>query len=120
MGAGTGPPEQASETRHHSGAESSPGDPEQAPPFDLAAELASAFGDRDEAGGQLCDGGFGAVFQAHDGRLNRPFSIKVSRARSSEPDRLLREARSLAQMRHSGIVAVYDIAVTSGHCFVVS
>src|SRR5262249_46242354 len=99
---------------------SATGDSGPATPFDLAAELVAAFGDRYELGGQLGKGGFGAVFRAHDRRLNRHVAMKVSRARSTDPDQPLREARSLAQLRHAGIVAVYDVAVTPGHCFVVS
>ncbi|HJZ93778.1 MAG TPA: protein kinase, partial [Gemmataceae bacterium] len=55
-----------------------------------------------------------------DRRLNRRVAIKVSHAASSDPDQLLREARSLAQLRHAGIVAVYDVAVAAPFCFVVS
>jgi len=44
----------------------------------------------------------------------------MSRGITSDPDRLLREARALAQLRHAGIVAVYDVAVAGRCCFVVS
>src|SRR5262245_30639621 len=86
----------------------------------IPATLLAAFGDRYELGDQLGYGGFGAVFRALDRRLNRRVAIKVSQATSSVPDQLLREARSLAQLRHVGIVAVYDVAVAGSFCLVVS
>ncbi|WP_020471361.1 protein kinase domain-containing protein [Zavarzinella formosa] len=85
-----------------------------------SADLIAAFGDRYEVGTQLGEGGFGAVFRALDRRLNRSVAIKISRSASSDPDKLLREARSLAQLRHPGIVAVYDVSVSGQSCFVVS
>jgi predicted ATPase len=47
-------------------------------------------------------------------------AIKASRTASSDLDQVLREARSLAQLRHLGIVAVYDVAVSRPFCFIVS
>jgi predicted ATPase len=82
--------------------------------------LLAAFGDRYELGERLGQGGYGTVFSALDRRLGRRVAIKVTHAASSDPDQLLREARSLAQLRHAGIVAVYDVAVTGPFCFVVS
>jgi hypothetical protein len=95
--------------------------PEQAssPQLDVAAELRAAFGDRYELGECLGHGGFGAVFRAFDHRLGRPVAIKVARA-YAEPERLLREARSLAQFRHDGIVFVFDVDVSPARCLVVS
>jgi class 3 adenylate cyclase/predicted ATPase len=86
----------------------------------ISAGLLAAFGERYELGEQLGRGSFGAVFRALDRRLNRRVAIKVSHATSSDPDKLLREARSLAQLRHPGIVAVYDVAVAAPFCFIVS
>jgi class 3 adenylate cyclase/predicted ATPase len=86
----------------------------------ISASLLAAFGDRYELGERLGQGGFGAVFRALDRRLNRRVAIKVSLRTSSDPDKLLREARSLAQLRHTGIVTVYDVAVSGPFCFIVS
>jgi predicted ATPase/class 3 adenylate cyclase len=47
-------------------------------------------------------------------------AIKVSHTSSADPDKLLREARSLAQLRHLGIVAVYDVAISGSFRFIVS
>jgi serine/threonine protein kinase/predicted ATPase len=69
-------------------------------------------------------GGFGAVYLGHDTQLDRPVAIKVLRARpapagaGSEP--MLQEARRLAQLRHTGIVAVHDVGVHDGQVYLVS
>jgi hypothetical protein len=89
-------------------------------PGEPAADLAAAFGDRFGLETHLGRGGFGAVYAAVDRRLNRRVAIKATPAGSADPDRILREARALAQLRHPGIVAVYDAAVAGRHCFVVS
>jgi hypothetical protein len=86
----------------------------------MPASLLAAFGDRYELGDRLGQGGYGTVFCGLDRRLSRRVAIKVSHAASSDPDQLLREARSLAQLRHPGIVAVFDVAVAKPFCFVVS
>ncbi|MBY0512808.1 MAG: serine/threonine protein kinase, partial [Gemmataceae bacterium] len=87
---------------------------------DFSADLSTAFGDRFAVQRPLGAGGFGSVVEAFDRRLNRAVAIKATRTRSGDPDKLLREARALAQLRHPGIVAVYDVAVAGTHCFVVS
>ena len=86
----------------------------------VPTEVRTAFGDRYELGEKLGHGGFGAVFRARDTRLNRPVALKASWVHTSDSDRILREARSLAQLRHPGIVTVYDVAVTRACCLVVS
>jgi WD40 repeat protein/tRNA A-37 threonylcarbamoyl transferase component Bud32 len=58
-------------------------------------------------------GAFGTVYKARDPELNRVVAIKVPRAGHlagrAELDRFLREARSVAQLRHLGIVPVYEV-----------
>jgi class 3 adenylate cyclase len=90
------------------------------PEIDVPAAVIAAFGDRYELGERLGQGGFGSVFRGLDRRLNRRVAIKVSHTTSADADRLLREARWLAQLRHPGIVAVFDVAVSGKSCFVVS
>jgi predicted Ser/Thr protein kinase len=57
-------------------------------------------------------GGMGAVYCAHDMRLERDVAIKVVRAELlSDPDartRFRREAQLVARLQHPGIVAVFD------------
>jgi eukaryotic-like serine/threonine-protein kinase len=73
----------------------------------------------------LGKGGFGRVYLAHDGDLNRPVAIKVPNPeRISHPEDVeayLNEARILASLDHPHIVPVYDLGRTDdGLCFVVS
>jgi serine/threonine protein kinase/WD40 repeat protein len=69
-------------------------------------------------------GSFGIVFRAHDTELDRTVAIKVPRlgtlTDAEEVDRFLREARSAAQLRHPGIVAVHDAGNADGTCYLVS
>jgi serine/threonine protein kinase len=61
-------------------------------------------------------GSFGNVFRARDTELDRIVALKVLRAgmlaSSEEQDRFLREARSAAQLRHPGIVTIFETGHT--------
>jgi serine/threonine protein kinase len=65
---------------------------------------------------ELGVGSFASVFLARDTELERTVAIKVPRAGQllgrSDVDRFLREARSAAQLKHPGIVSLYDISQT--------
>lgn len=54
------------------------------------------------------EGAFGVVYQAYDEKLSCNVAIKVSRHRSSEKttEMMLREARTMAKLRHPNIVRV--------------
>jgi eukaryotic-like serine/threonine-protein kinase len=58
-------------------------------------------------------GGMGTVYLAHDNRLDREVALKVVQLPESKGDldRLLLEARVLAQLEHPGIVPVHDAGV---------
>ena len=60
----------------------------------------------------LGQGGFGAVYLAHDPQLDRDVALKVPRPGTlnsrEHVERFLREARAAAQLRHPNIVPVYD------------
>jgi tRNA A-37 threonylcarbamoyl transferase component Bud32 len=62
---------------------------------------------------QVGQGAFGTVYKARDPELDRIVAIKVPRAgtlpEAQELDRFLREARSVAQLRHPGIVPVHEV-----------
>jgi tRNA A-37 threonylcarbamoyl transferase component Bud32 len=79
--------------------------------FELQAELGS--------------GSFGYVFRARDTELDRTVAVKIQRAGTladeEEAGRFLREARSVAQLKHPGIVALYDTGHTDeGVCYLVT
>jgi WD40 repeat protein len=69
-------------------------------------------------------GGFGTVYRARDPELDRVVAVKVPRAANlagpQELDRFLREARSVAQLRHPSIVAVHEAGQADGTPFLVS
>lgn len=71
-------------------------------------------------------GGFGAVYRGYDAQLSREVAIKVPRTRLDESnssaviDELLEEARSLARLKHPGIVTVLEVVEQDGQCMIVS
>jgi predicted ATPase/class 3 adenylate cyclase len=70
----------------------------------------------------LGKGSFGAVYLASDPQLHRDVAIKAPRMSGSvDASRdFLKEAAQLAQLRHPGIVTVFDIGVEQGRCYIVS
>ncbi|HND55174.1 MAG TPA: serine/threonine-protein kinase, partial [Pirellulaceae bacterium] len=81
-----------------------------------------AFG-RYEVHKLLGRGSFGAVYLGRDQQLDRWVAIKAPRldVRSGrEQTEFFAEARQLAKLNHSGIVAVYDVGIEAGQCFIVS
>jgi serine/threonine protein kinase len=66
-------------------------------------------------------GGMGFVFVAHDERLDRKVAIKFLKdvETSSLRDRLLKEARAMAGLRHPGICPVYEVNIDSTRPFLV-
>lgn len=58
-------------------------------------------------------GAFGTVYKAHDPKLDRTVAIKIPRtgnlSSGPELDRFLREARSVAQLRHPSIVPIHEV-----------
>ena len=65
---------------------------------------------------ELGAGSFGQVFRARDTELGRIVAIKLLRAGRlagrEEVDRFMREARSAAQLKHPGLVALYETGQT--------
>lgn len=69
-------------------------------------------------------GGMGVVYRAYDPKLQREVAIKVVRAdwsgRSTDARRrFLREARTMARVKHPNIVQVYDVHEAGGRLFIV-
>ena len=69
-------------------------------------------------------GSFGCVYRARDRELGRIVAIKIPRSgnigSSGDSDRFLREARSVAQLRHPLIVPVFDVGKDNGLPYLVS
>jgi serine/threonine protein kinase/Tol biopolymer transport system component len=69
-------------------------------------------------------GGMGEVYRARDPRLGRDVALKVlPGAFASDPDRLGRfeqEARSVAALNHTNIIAIYDVGHEDGRHFLVT
>ncbi len=69
-------------------------------------------------------GGMGAVYKARQQSLDRPVAIKILPPEfGAEPEfaeRFKAEARAMAKLNHTNIVAVYDFGITkSGHFYLV-
>ena len=69
-------------------------------------------------------GGMGAVYKARQASLDRPVAVKIlPPAFGAEPEfgeRFTSEARAMAKLNHTNIVAVYDFGITrEGHLYLV-
>jgi tRNA A-37 threonylcarbamoyl transferase component Bud32 len=73
---------------------------------------------------ELGCGSFGTVYRALDTELGREVAIKIMRAGrlagAEDTERFLREARSAAQLKHPGIVSLFEAGRTpDGVCYLV-
>ena len=78
---------------------------------------------RFEVVGQIGQGSYGTVFKGRDIELGRTVAIKMLRTGrfggAEERERFLREARSFAQLKHPGIVTLYEIGEDEGRLYFV-
>ncbi len=72
----------------------------------------------------LGEGGMGTVYSAYDPELDRQVALKLVRSdhadqrrRQVHRERLLREARAMAKLRHPNVVTVYDVGEHEGQVF---
>ena len=68
-------------------------------------------------------GGMGVVYAAHDTELDREVAIKLVRSWAGaehevDQQRLLAEARALAQLSHPHVVAIYDVGLHRDRVFI--
>ncbi len=93
-----------------------------APPSSPNADMPKSVG-RYEIRRILGKGGFGAVYLGYDTQLQREIAVKVPHIGKSTADmekEFLQEARQLAQLKHPGIVTVFDVGIDHGRCYIVS
>lgn len=73
---------------------------------------------------EVGSGSFGTVYKARDPELDRTVAIKVPRATAlptrDDLERFLREARSVAQLRHPSIIPIHDVGQQDGVPYLVS
>ncbi len=69
---------------------------------------------------RIGSGGFGVVYEAWDGRLERPVAVKAIDTGGAEEGRALREAQAAARLNHSGIVTLYEIGEEHGNALLVT
>ena len=71
----------------------------------------------------IATGGMSTVYRGLDARLDRPVALKVMDARYARDQQFLtrfqREARSIARLRHPGLVAIHDQGNDATHPFLV-
>ncbi|MFN0252150.1 MAG: serine/threonine-protein kinase [Kofleriaceae bacterium] len=68
---------------------------------------------------RLGAGAMGIVYRAEDRELGRDVALKqLHRPDAELTDRLVREARSMAQVNHPNVVAVYDVGVLDGVTYI--
>jgi serine/threonine protein kinase len=90
-----------------------------APPVAMLAADAS-FG-RYRIKSTLGTGGMGAVYCAHDSKLERDVALKIlhkSEGGAETRARALREARAVASLDHPNVVRVFDVGEIDGFTFV--
>jgi eukaryotic-like serine/threonine-protein kinase len=72
---------------------------------------------------RLGSGGAGTVFRARDSRLGRMIALKVARAEAlfsgEAKQRFVREAQTLATLRHANIIPIYEFGESGGLPYIV-
>jgi eukaryotic-like serine/threonine-protein kinase len=70
---------------------------------------------------RIGSGGFGTVYEAWDGRLERSVAVKaIESAASPDCERVLREAQAAARLNHPGIVTLYEMGEEDGNALLVT
>ncbi|HEX2392685.1 MAG TPA: serine/threonine-protein kinase [Solirubrobacterales bacterium] len=69
---------------------------------------------------RIGSGGFGVVYEAWDGRLERPVAVKAIEQCGEAGRRVLREAQAAARLNHPGIVTLYEMGEEDGNALLVT
>jgi serine/threonine protein kinase len=70
---------------------------------------------------RIGSGGFGVVYEAWDGRLERAVAVKAIEQHGGEQSkRVMREAQAAARLNHPGIVTLYEMGEEGGNALLVS
>jgi serine/threonine protein kinase len=70
---------------------------------------------------RIGSGGFGTVYEAWDGRLERSVAVKaIDAAGAPGSERVLREAQAAARLNHPGIVTLYEMGEEDGNALLVT
>jgi serine/threonine protein kinase len=70
---------------------------------------------------RIGSGGFGVVYEAWDGRLERPVAVKaIESGGQGGSRRVLREAQAAARLNHPGIVTLYEMGEEDGSALLVT
>jgi eukaryotic-like serine/threonine-protein kinase len=69
---------------------------------------------------RIGSGGFGVVYEAWDGRLERPVAVKAIESRGESRRRVMREAQAAARLNHPGIVTLYEMGEEDGNALLVT
>jgi eukaryotic-like serine/threonine-protein kinase len=69
---------------------------------------------------RIGSGGFGVVYEAWDGRLERTVAVKAIESRGEAGKRVLREAQAAARLNHPGIVTLYEMGEEDGNALLVT
>jgi len=70
---------------------------------------------------RIGSGGFGTVYEAWDGRLERPVAVKAIESSAGRGSgRVLREAQAAARLNHPGIVTLYEMGEQDGNALLVT
>lgn len=99
--------------------------------FHLESESTTGWAGKPESLGRFTlldvvgSGAFGIVYRAHDPQLDRTVAVKVPRHsnvghNSHDLERFIREARSVAQLRHPAIVVVHEVSAVNDTPYLVS
>ncbi len=69
---------------------------------------------------RIGSGGFGVVYEAWDGRLERTVAVKAIESSGEAGRRVMREAQAAARLNHPGIVTLYEMGEEDGNALLVT